>query len=198
MALTPALVYADLAVARTSGGFAFPGLNFDRLAWAVSYAVTTWLKAGGTVLKGISIGTAGMGSINTPTTRLELVPNPSLVIDGLVSASMQGPLSVSLGTVVAYGLAKSVSMSGQYAGEVSGVGVGNDVSKVLTTNGPALIAQLEAFMSSMLGPGPASVQMSHGLGTGIASHFLAITGTGTVVGPPSLSAATGQSTSVVV
>lgn len=197
MALTPPLIYADLATARASGGFPFAGVNFDRMAWAIAYSVVSWLPTG-TQLKGVSVGTAGVGAINVPVSKLFLAPNPALVIAGLASAGMVGPLSVSLGSVVAQGLAKSVTVSGQYTGVVAGVGVGGDVSKMVVANGPALVTLLAGYLASMLGPGPASPQMAKGLGTGIASLFMTITGTGNVIGPPSPSAATGQSTSVVV
>ena len=198
MALTPPLIYADLAAARASGGFPFAGINFDRMAWAIAYAVVAWYQSGGVTLKGVSIGTAGAGTIATPASKLVLLPNPPLVIGGLASAGMVGPLSVSLGTVVALGLAKTVTTYGQYAGGVVGVGIGGDVSKAVIVNAPNLIAQLVVFLASMLGPGPASAQMATGLGTGIAALALTIAGTGTVVGSPSIFPATGQSTSVVV
>ena len=197
MALTPPLVYASLESARRSGGFPFDGVSFSQLASAIASGVVSWLPTG-VVLKGVSVGTAGVGTINTPTTRLVLTPNPSLVISGLRSAGMEGPLSVSLGTVVALALAQVVSVSGQYAGGVVGVGIGGDVSNVVTADGQALTRQLAAYMASMLGPGPARAQMAAGLGTGIAALFLTVTGSGTVVGSPSLASATGQSTSVVV
>jgi hypothetical protein len=198
MALTPPLIYADLAAARASGGFPFAGVNFDRLAWAIAYAVASWFPAGGVVLNGISVGTAGAGVINTAASKLILAPAPPLVIGGLVSAGMLGPLSVSLGTVVALGFSKSVTTAGQYAGGVVGVGIGADVSKAVSANGPALIQLLLPYMAAMLGPGPASAQMATGLGTGIAAQALTITGTGNVLGSPSIAPASGTSTSVVV
>jgi len=196
--LTPPVIYAELAAARTAGQFGFAGYNFDQLAWAIAYAVSAWLKTAGVTLRGVAVGTAGVGTINVPASKLLLAPNPSLVISGLQSAGMNGPLSVSLGTVVAIGLAKAVTTYGQYAGGVAGVGVGGDVSKAATVNAPSLISQLKVFMASILGPGAASAQMATGLGTGIAALALTLTGVGNVVGSPSLVSASGQSTSVVV
>lgn len=197
MALTPPILYSNLASARTSGGFPFLGINFDRLAWAIAYGVASWLPTG-TILKGVSVGTSGMGAINTITTRLTMLPNAPFVISGLASAGMVGPLSVSLGTVVAQGLAQAVTVSGQYSGAVAGVGVGGDVSKMVFANGPALVSLLQGYMASMLGPGPAGPQMAAGLGSGIAALFLTVTGTGNVLGSSGPSSATGTSTSVVV
>jgi hypothetical protein len=198
MPLTPAAIYADLAAARASSGFPFMGINFDRLAWAIGYAVVAWTKLGGFGMQGVCVGTAGAGTINTLASKVVLVPNPPLVIAGLTSAGMLGPLASSLGTVVAVGIAKSVTSYAQYTGGTVGVGVGGDVSKAVTANAALLIAQLNIYMLSMLGPGPASAQMATGLGTGIASMALTATGTGNVVGSVSISPATGTSTSVVV
>lgn len=196
--LTPPVIYAELAAARSAGQFGFAGYNFDQLAWSIAYAVSAWFKSSGVTLKGVSVGTAGVGTINVPASKLLLAPHTSLVLAGLQSAGMKGPLSVSLGTVVAIGLAKAVTTYGQYAGGVAGVGIGGDVSKVATVNASSLIAQLKVFMASILGPGAASAQMATGLGTGIAALAFTLTGTGNVVGSPSLVSASGQSTSVVV
>ena len=198
MALTPPVLYADLVSARSSGAFAFSGIPFDQLAMAVAYAMAAWFPLQGVRLKGTCVGTAGAGAINTPVSRLFLVPNPSLVIGGLTSAGMSGPLSVSLGTVISSGIAKSVTSYGQYAGGVSGVGVGGDVSKAVSSNGSLLVSQLSSFLSAMMGSGPAMSQMAAGLGAGIAALVLGITGTGTVIGTSSVSPATGQSNSWVV
>ena len=198
MAVTPPVLYAALAASRASGGFPFAGINFDRLAWAIAYSVPLWFLAGGVKLQGTCIGTAGVGTINTPSSRLMLPSNPSLVIAGLSGAGMVGPLSASLGAVVALALSQVVTSSGQYAGGVIGVGVGLDVSKATLVDPPGLIVQLLSYMSVMLGPGPASAQMATGLGTGIASLALTITGAGNVVGAPSVAPGTGQSSSLVV
>ena len=196
--LTPTVIYAELVAARFAGQFGFAGYPFDQLAWLIAYAVSAWFKEAGVTLTGVAVGTAGVGAINVPASKLTLAPNTSRVISGLQSAGMNGPFSVSLGTVVAIGLAKAVTTYGQYAGSVAGVGVGGDVSKVATANAPSLVAQLKVLMASMLGPGAASAQMATGLGTGIAALALTLTGAGSVVGSPSISPGAGSSTSVVV
>lgn len=198
MSLTPDRIYADLASARASGGFPFAGVNFDRLAWAIGYGVSAWVRVGGVVLQGVSVGTAGAGAINTVASKLILAPNPALVIGGLSSAGMNGPLVVSLGTVVALGLAQSVTAVGQYSGGVAGVGVGMDVTKAVAVNTSALISLLLTYMTAMLGAGPASTQMATGLGRGISALAATITGTGNVVGSPSPVSASGTSSAVVV
>ena len=196
MALTPPLYYADLASFRASGSFPFGGPNFDQLAWAISSAMVQWGPT--VVLNGIAVGTAGVGTLNVPTTKILVVPNPPLLISGLVSAGMVGPLSASLGTVVAQALAKTISSYGQYTGSVVGVGVGADVSKVTVANPAALYPILLTQMNMSLGIGPALAMMAQGLATGIASLLLTATGAGTVIGSPSTAPATGASTSVMV
>jgi len=196
MALTPPLYYADLAAFRAAGAFPFGGTNFDQLAWAISSAMVQWGPS--VVLKGISVGTAGAGAINVPTTKMILVPNPALVISGLASSGMVGPLSAALGAVVAQALAKTISSYGQYTGGVVGVGVGGDISKVVAANPSTLYSILQTQMNVTLGPGPASAMMAKGLATGISSLLLTATGSGTVIGPPSPASASGASTSVMV
>lgn len=198
MALTPPSLYADLATARASGGFPFMGVNFDRVAWAIAYSIPPWVQAGGVSLQGLAVGTAGVGAINSLGSKLILPPNPLLVIQGLSSAGMVGPLSTSLGTVVGLALPKTVSALGQYTGGVAGVGVGVDVTKAVAASASALTVLLITNLMGMVGPGPANAQMAAGLGQGISALFLTVRGTGSVVGPPSPVPASGQSTSVVV
>lgn len=196
MALAPPLYYTELSAFRAAGAFPFGGSSFDRLAWAIAGAMALW---GPTVqLQGISIGTAGAGVINTPTTKIVLPPNPPLVLAGLASAGMLGPLSSALATVVGMAIPKTISSFGNYLGTVVGVGVGGDVSKVIVANPATLSAALLSQMSALLGPGPANAMLAQGLGVGIASLLLTATGAGTVVGPPSIAPASGASTSVMV
>ena len=198
MALNPSTIYSDLVTVRAAGPFPFLGSNFDRLAWALGFAVTRWFSSGGVLLQGVSSGTAGAGAINVPTTRLSLPPAPQLVVGGLATAGMVGPLSLSLGVVVSAGLSRSVSTSGQYTGGVVGVGVGADITKAVSANGQALTSLLLPYIATFLGPGPAAPQMAAGLGTGIALHALTIIGGGSVVGPPSVVPAGGTSTGIIV
>jgi len=196
VALTPPLYYADLASFRAAGAFPFGGPNFDQLAWALAAAMVQWGPT--VVLNGVAVGTAGAGTINVPTTRIFLVPNPPLIISGLASSGMVGPLSAALGTVVGQAIAKTISSYGQYTGGVVGVGVGADVSKVTVANPAALYPLLLTQMNVSLGFGPATAMMAQGLATGIASLLLTATGAGTVVGSPSTAPASGASTSVMV
>jgi hypothetical protein len=196
MPLTPPLYYVELASARNAGAFAFSGTNFDQMAWALSTALVQW---GPSIrLQGIATGNAGAGTINVPTTRLFLVPNVPLMVAGLSSAGMVGPLSSALAVVVASAIAKAVSSYGGYTGTVVGVGNGFDASRVIVANAGSLFPTLLAQMQGFLGVGPAAPMLAKGLSQGIASMLLTATGTGTVVGTPSPIGATGSSTSVMV
>lgn len=200
MALTPQILYADLAATRAAGGFPFTGFSFDQMAWAVAFSVASWgvgqkFNLG---LTGIATGTAGGGAVNPLVSRLVVPPNPGVVIGSLASAGMVGALGVSLGTVVGLAIPKTFSTVGQYSGVSLGVGVGADVSKITTANAATLIPILSANLASFLGPGPASPMMAVGLGNGIALLLLAGTGSGSVVGPPSISPGGGSTQSVVV
>lgn len=196
MAVNPQSFYTDLASFRAASVFPFAGVSFDQLAWAISVGMTSWAPQ--VKLAGVTAGTAGSGAINTPTTRVVLLPNPALVIAGLASAGVSGPLGTSLGTVVGQAIPKTISTVGQYAGASAGVGVGADVSKVVLAPGPALTSILTPLFTSFLGPGPLGPQVARGLGTGIASLMLTGGGAGSVVGPPSIAPGGGTSTSVLV
>ena len=144
--------------------------------------------------QGVVVGTAGAGAINVPTTKVTLTPNPGLVIGGLASAGMVGPLSTALGTVVGMAIPTTITAFGNYAGGVVGVGIGADVSKAILADEALLFTLLLANMAG----GPAAVMMARGLSRGIASLLLTAVGVGSVVGSPSIAPASGSSTSVMV
>jgi len=197
MALTPQLYFADLVGTRAAAMFTFGGIVFDQLAWALATAMTLW---GPTVqLRGIATGSAGVGTMNVPTTKIALAPNPGIVISGLISAGMEGPLGLSLGAVAGQAIPRTISAVGQYAGGVAGVGIGGDVSKVVAADASSLTSILLTQMASFMGgAGSASAMMARGLATGIANLLLTATGAGSVIGFPSTSPGTGTSTSVMV
>jgi hypothetical protein len=192
MALTPPLYYANLAAFRAAGLVPFGGAPFDKLAWAIATAMTQWGPT--VVFQGVTVGTAGAGAITTPATRIFLPPNPLIMIAGLASAGMVGTVSAALGTVVGLAIPATISQSGNYAGVAYGVGTGSDVSRVVSADQAALYG----LLLPLLGPGSAAPQKALGLSRGIASLLLTATGTGTVVGPPSMAPASGSSTSVMV
>lgn len=194
--LTPPLLYADLASLRASTTFPFTGVPFDQLAWAIATGVVQWAPS--VQLLGVSVGTAGVGTLNVPTTKVLVAPNPPLAIAGLGSAGLLGPLGLALGTVVGQAIPKSISSYGQYSGGVAGVGIGADASKVIFADGSALSALLLPLLIAFMGPGSAAPQMARGLGTAISKLVLTGTGVGSVVGSPSPVGASGVSKSVLV
>lgn len=196
MALTPQAFYADLVACRASAPYPFAGWPFDQMAWAIAYTMVSWAPQ--VRLVGSSVGSAGSGAINVPTTRVTVAPAPPLVISGLASAGLQGPLGVALGTVVGQAIPKTITAFGQYTGAVQGVGTGADVSAVVAAPGSALSGILQPLLGAFLGAGPASSQMAAGLGTGIASLVRTGAGVGSVVGSASPAPASGVSISVLV
>ena len=196
MALVPQLYYSDLASMRSAAPFPLVGFDFDRFAQALSFAMVAW---GPTVqLQGVCVGTAGGGAIIPLASKLVLAPNPPIVIAGMASAGLLGPLGVSLGTIVGLALPKTITSAGQYAGGAVGVGVGADVSKVTDADEGTLQSILLPLLIAFLGPGPAAPMMAKGLATGISKLLLTTAGAGTVAGVPSLAPGTGTSKSVMV
>ncbi len=196
MALTPQLYYADLAAMRSAAPFPFVGFSFDQMAWAIATAMVAWGPT--VVLRGVAGGTAGVGAVSAPTTRMILLPNPPLVIAGLDEAGMAGPLGISIGTVVGLALPKTISTAGNYVGGVPGVGAGSDVSKVTQADAATLASILLPLCMAFLGPGSGAPQLSQGLSLGISKLLLTATGTGTVAGPSSIIPGAGFSTSAMV
>lgn len=196
MAVNPQSIYADLMALRAATQFPFVGPAFSQLAWAIASGVTAWAPQ--VQFTGIATGTAGVGTINVPTTRVIVPPNPAVAIAGMASAGLSGPLGTALGTLIGQAIPKTISTVGQYTGAVVGCGVGADVSKVVSAPGPSLASILIPFLTGFLGPGPAGARMAQGLGTAISSLMLAGTGVGSVVGTPSPSPGSGPSTSVLV
>ena len=196
MPLTPPLIYADMASARAACSFPFTRMPFDQLAWALASGIVQWAPT--VQLTGVSVGTAGAGTINTLASKVFLAPNPPLAIAGMGSAGLVGPPGIALGTVIGQAVPKALTSYAGYAGGVAGVGVGGDVSKVVAASGSGLAALLVPLLAGFLGPGPASAQMAKGLGQAVANLVLTATATGNVVGTPSPSAASGVSKSVLV
>lgn len=193
MALTAELYYADLAALRAFGTFPFFGYEFDKLARTIADAMVAWGPT--VVLQGTSTGMAGVGAINTLTTKITITPNPPLVISEFDAVGLRGPLGLSLGKVIGTAIPLTITKSGQYTGGVLGVGVGFDVSKVTVANE----ALLYTTLLTMLQPaGPAASRMAEGLARGIAALLLTAVGVGSVVGSLSIVSASGSSTSVMV
>jgi len=199
MALTVPTLYQALLASRFSGGFPFAGVPYDALALGIASGVVQWGIGQPTnlALTGWATGIAGAGTIPAVSSRLLIPSTASVVVAALSGAGMKGPLSLSLATAVAMGIAQGFTASGQYWGTVAGVGTGTDVSRITVANAPALVGILESTLRSSLGSGLATSMMTQGLGNGIASLLLQGTGTASVVGVVSGGPASGTTNSVV-
>jgi len=185
MALTPNQLYQTLAQNRASGGFPFGGVPYDGLAQGVASGVIQWgiNQPTNLALKGVATGQPGMGMIEAASSKLVIPPTVGVVVSALSGAGMQGPLSLSLATAVTMGISQGFSSYGQYSGVAAGISVGQDVSKVIVANGPALVGILQGTLRASLGAGAALSMMAQGLGIGIASLLLLGVGTASVTLP---------------
>lgn len=196
MAVTPGVIYSALIANRASGIHPLLGPNFETLALAIGNSVAAWAVGQplNVALAGVAAGASGGGTIAPPTTRIVVPPTVSIMLGALSGAGFNGPMMPSLATVVTLGISQAFTTSGQYAGTVTGVGSGQDVSKVVVSNPSTLIP----LLLPLIGTGPAAPQLATGLANGIAGLLLQGTGTGTVVGSSSPPAASGVSVSVII
>ena len=201
MALTAPLLYQSLLASRLSGVFPFGGVAYDSFAIGLANGVDQWAHVPvNLALAGVSTGQSGTGTIGVPASRITVPPNTGLLVSALSGAGMQGPLSLSLASSVAAGIATGFSLYAQYTGVSVGVGVGADVSKVVLANAATLVGILEVTLRASMGPGLALSMMSLGLGNGIASLLLLGVGAAPVVGSttPPYNTTVGATTSMVV
>lgn len=190
MAVTaPAVTTAIL-----TAGPLLKGPTWFRLASAIGIGVTAWSRVPtNLVMVGSTTGTVGSGAVNGKFT---LPPVPLPVTAALSSVGLVGPFAPQVAVAVGTGIGTAYSATGQYVGQSVGA-VGSDVSKVTFANQAALISTLNAAMTAQGVAGPASKELSVGLGVGIASMFLTGVGTGTSVGPAGPVPGTGVSKSSV-
>jgi len=192
MPISPPQIYSELNTFRVVSLHKFGGWEFDRFALSVANAVSVWLTS--VQLQGLATGTAGVGSVAPPTTKVLVPPNPSLVTNALAAAGIRGSLGVALGQVLGLAIPLVVTTFGQYTGGAVGVGIGADVSKVTVAN-PAILSVL---LTAHLAPSPAKSMMVLGLSQGLSALLLAGTGLGSVVGSPSIVPGAGPTSSVMV
>ncbi len=201
MAITQAVLQTALQSSRVAGIHPFGGVTYIQLASSVASAVALWAVGNPTnlSLEGSALGTSGVGVIVPTLSKYVLLPNVGVMMQGLISGGLNGPLALSLATAMTTGLVTAFNVSGQYSGISPFVGVGTDRSTTLVVNRATLIALLSSQMGAMMGPGPASLNMATGLGNGIANLFLTGIGTGAVQGTPSVppTQMTGKTLSVV-
>lgn len=204
MALTAPVLLQFLLSNRASGGFAFFGAPYDLLASGIANGVVQWgvNNPMNLALKGVSVGAAGVGIIQYPSSSIVVSPNVGLVVAGLTGAGVKGALALSLATAVATGISQGFMTSAQYVGTSATVGAGQDISKITTANASVLVGILNMTLRASLGSGPAISMMASGLGVGIASQLLMGTGTATITpapgSPPPAAPTTGITSSVVV
>lgn len=200
MALTIPSLYESLLQSRTAGGFPFNGAPYDSFALGLATGVVQWGvgQPYNLALIGVATGTAGAGTIATPTSKLIVPPAVGVVVAALSGAGMQGQLSLALATAVTMGISQGFNFYGQYSGVATGVGVGSDISKIVVANAPTLVGILESTLRASLGSGLATSLMTQGLGNGIASLLLLGTGIAPVTGVAAGSPTSGATNSVVV
>ncbi len=201
MALLPPVIFSELQKAGSASPFPFTGVQFDQLAMGVSLAVSGWAigQPQNVSLMGISAGAVGGGAVVPVTTKVLVAPNPPLMIAAFAGAGFVGPVGISLATVFAIGLGNAFTKNAQYVGPVAGVGVGQDVAKIISANANTLVPLIvSACTGTLLGGGPMLTTFATGLANGLAAMLLTGVGTGTVAGVPGPSPASGASTCVLV
>lgn len=147
------------------------------LAKAVADAVAQWPIG----LDGVASGTSGFGSTNGT---VSVPPVQAWLLLSLMDAGIQGTLAATLATVLANGLSQACSTA-TYAGQSNGVAVGTDTAKVTIADATVL----SGLLLAAFGPssGPLAPALSIGIANGFSAMLLAVgTGTGSVVGTPSL------------
>lgn len=173
MAITPTNLFASLNAARGP----LLGLASTQLITGIAQGVAMWAPT--VSLVGSAQGLAGIGSIQPGLSRLVVPPNIAAVQAGLASNAIVGPNAVLVAGMVAAGVSSCFTAFGQYAGISSGVGGGQDTSKIVVAE-PSSLASLILSFSGMVGP--MAFPMCMGVAVGISSLLLQGVGTATVVG----------------
>ena len=198
MALTTPVIQAQLEASKLVGPFPFNGVTFPSLALAIAQGVSLWAvgNSANLALSGVSAGTAGAGAV--AGFKITVPPNNGAIETALRASGVGGQLVPSLAMTVAMGIATAFTLSAQYSGLSTGVGVGTDVSAVSIANPATLTTLLLAQLHAVVGRGQATSSLAAGLGQGIAIMLLGSVGLGTVTGPSSVVGAGGTTFSTVV
>jgi len=185
MALNPNALYGALQANRASGGLLFGGPNFDRLAQGVAVGVAQWAVTPPNVaIVGAATGIIGAGAVIPAASKVIVPPTDLPMRTSFASAGLVGPLGLPLATVMTLGISQGFSATAQYAGVSAGVGVGQDIAKVVSTNAASLAGILKSSLGAFLGAGGGLLHLVTGLSVGIAGLVLLGTGTGTIAGAP--------------
>lgn len=191
MALSPATISAALVSAST-----FTGPVYPQLANGIGSGVYQWAVSSVRVI-GQSTGVGlGPGSV---TGKLQLAPNPSLILASLQGAGVAGLVSSPLATAVSTGIASAFTSSAQYVGVSSTVASGTDIATAVIADPASLVGLLIGTIPSVFGSsGPSLPAVATGLGNGIAALVATATGQGLITGAGSPQPSTGVSSSSIL
>lgn len=191
MALSSTLITQSILAA----GPDLRGPNWNLVAVAVGAGVFAWaLSPSSLALGGVTTGATGSGAV---LGKLSVVPAPLPVPVAAAVAGLLGLVAPSVARAVGLGVAAAFNASAQYRGASVGVGSGTDLSKVVVSNGPALVASLAASAASSGLRGVDVGTLCAGLGTGLAALLGTATGVGVVAGPVGPAPGVGTSISGV-
>jgi hypothetical protein len=187
--VAPAITSAILTASPT-----LRGPVWLQMAGAIGRSVAIWSRIQTNVtLVGSVIGTVGGGLV---TGKFFLVPVPLPVNAAVAATSLLGPSASLVATAVGVGVGTSLNASAGYRGTSTGA-IGADISKVVFSDGPSLVAVLVSNFNAAGLRGPQAAQLALGLGNGIAAMVLTGGGTGVAAGAPGPSPGTGISKSAL-
>lgn len=178
--IPPAVIAAALRSAAPFPG----GPTLDILCQALAAAITGWLPTG-VALTGVTAGVVGAGTV---TGTLVFTGTPAAVLGamGAFTGPTVSPLSVMLSAGLDAGLAGL-----PYAGVSVGVGLGTDISHVVSVNVPALASILRTTHSAMCAPLGGSGAMVPGFYEALAAGVGVVVLTGATLPPTGVVAPTG-------
>lgn len=180
----------------------FPGgPTFSILCQAIANSLVAWLPVG-VNLVGVTTGTVGVGTV---TGTLIFGGNPGLILTAF-GTTIHGATAAQMATTLFGGL--TVGLAGlTYVGPSAGVGLGTDISHVVSANATSLAAVLQTTHSALC-------LLQGGTGSTVPGYYDALAGaicaiimtgqtlppTGVVApsGPLGPSASVGTSTSIPV
>ena len=194
MALLPTNI--GVSIDSNLKGFSIVGQADPLLAQGIGNTIGAWaLTPGNILVTGVTTGTGGAGAV-LGKLGVPPVPGASAIMLG---AGAIGPMASAIAESVNLGVSASFTAMAQYAGASVGVGVGADVSMVVSVQTGVLISMLMAFPPAYFAGMPTGGQkpLCTGIGLIVSAQLALAVGGGAVVGPPSPSAAAGISNSVI-
>lgn len=185
-------VHITNSISEVGDLFNFDGINFHRLAVGIGVGVWIWAvgKPVNLALAGLATGPTGAGIITPFSSKLviPLVPAIGIMRGAFLAVGINGVLANPLAAIVATGICQSFNKHMSYTAPVT-LGAGVDVSKVVVANPLTLAAILTGtLVGTFTGAGPSLPMLVSGLSAGICGALLLGTGSGRVVGVPSVPA----------